>query len=188
MFDSIKNILNIFLNYIMKKYLKLKVFNLYGGAALTTDDENPFTCPVCLEQYDDKKRKPTTLLCGHSLCIACVTEIEQRSRGAVSGQYAGSGPPRCPLCREIIDMSYLMNKKPSISLMDGSVYLTKKVTNLEQEKKELRYNLESELRAERRKHDKTKEREERLKKQLEPKKEEVLVITKDYDTATIKND
>lgn len=166
----------------MKKYLKLKVFNLYGGAALTTDDENPFTCPVCLEQYDDKKRKPTTLLCGHSLCIACVTEIEQRSRGAVSGQYAGSGPPRCPLCREIIDMRYLMNKKPSISLMDGSVYLTKKVTNLEQEKSRLKYNLERDLRSER-------SRAERLEKRLnslELEKEKPLVNTNNF--TFLKND
>ena len=125
----------------MKKYLKFKVKNLYGGAALTTDDKKPFTCPVCLEQYDDKKRKPTTLLCGHSLCIACVTEIAQTA-------FAGPDPPRCPLslCREIIDIRFLRYKKPSISLIDGSVYLNKKVTNLEKEKKELKSNLERERR------------------------------------------
>ena len=166
----------------MKKYLKLKVFNLYGGAALTTDDENPFTCPVCLEQYDDKKRKPTTLLCGHSLCIACVTEIAQIA-------FAGPDPPKCPLCREDIDIRFLRYKKPSITLMKGSVYLKQKVNNLEKEKRELKYNLERELRAEKRLHHRTKEREKRLKKQLEPKVEKKsFVITKDYDTTIIKND
>ena len=38
----------------MKNYYKFKVINLYGGAALTEGDENnPFTCPVCLDQYDN---------------------------------------------------------------------------------------------------------------------------------------
>lgn len=166
----------------MKKYLKLKVFNLYGGAALTTDDENPFACPVCFEQYDDKERKPITLLCGHSLCISCLTEIEQISR-------RGRDPPQCPLCRDDIAMRSLRDKNPSITLMKGSLYLKQKVTNLEKEKRKLKYDLERELRAERRQHDRTKERENRLKKQLEPEVEKKpFVLTKDYDTSIIKND
>lgn len=159
----------------MKKYLKLKVFNLYGGAALTTDDENPFTCPVCLEQYDDKKRKPTTLLCGHSLCIACVTEIAQIA-------FAGPDPPKCPLCREDIDIRFLRYKKPSITLMKGSVYLKQKVTNLEKEKSRLKYNLERDLRNER-------DRAERLQKRvnfLELEKEKPSVNTN--NVTFLKND
>ena len=157
----------------MKKYLKLKVFNLYGGAALTTDDKNPFTCPVCLEEYNDSNVRPTTLNCGHSLCIKCLTRIKEVN-------------PNCPICRKRIES---VGSKPSITIEAGSLYLKQKVTNLKKEQKKLKYNLERELRAERRQHDRTKEREKRLKKQLEPEVEKKsFVITKDYDTRIIKND
>lgn len=157
----------------MKKYLKLKVFNLYGGAALTTDDENPFTCPVCLEEYNDSNVRPTTLNCGHSLCIKCLTRIKEVN-------------PNCPICREPISR---LGSNPSFTIEASIVYLKQKVTNLEKEKRKLKSNLERELKAERRQHDRTKEREKRLKKQLEPEVEKKsFVIAKDYDTTVIKNE
>ena len=135
----------------MKKYLKLKVFNLYAGAALTKDDddddESPFKCPVCFNQYNDNEYKPITLLCGHSLCIICLTQLKTMRATA-----------KCPICRMIIADRNLESPKPSFSLMDGSLYLKQIVTNLEMKNKMLMYNLERELRDERLNHNLTKER------------------------------
>lgn len=140
----------------MKKYFKFKVFNLYGGAgagaAPTTDDHNPFTCPVCFEQYNNKY-KPITLLCGHSLCIICLTKLK-----TMKDNNPFLPPRECPTCRMRIADQILNRPNTSISLRDGSLYLQKIETDYDRE-----------LKAEKRKHDSTKQREERLRKQLEAK-------------------
>ena len=163
----------------MKKYLKLKVFNLYGGAALTTDDKNPLSCPVCLEEYNDSDVRPTTLHCGHSLCIKCLTKIKD----------VNPNDQHCPICRTTITRYAKVGVNPTFAIEAGSLYLKQKVTNLQKEKKELKYNLERERRQHVLAIKRTKEREKKLMKQLEPKVEKKSsVITKDYATTIIKND
>ncbi|KAG0722856.1 E3 ubiquitin-protein ligase rnf152 [Chionoecetes opilio] len=44
-------------------------------------------CNVCLENYNDGKRLPRTLYCGHTLCTQCLTQIMK------------SRPLKCPYCR-----------------------------------------------------------------------------------------
>jgi len=99
----------------MKKYLKLKVFNLYGGAALSTDDDDdkgPFKCPICFQKYDATNNIPTTLSCGHSLCIKCMRDMQRR------------GLTKCPKCRA--DFASMYTGQIAFTLRDGSLYLKKK--------------------------------------------------------------
>ncbi|XP_063878480.1 uncharacterized protein LOC135110269 isoform X4 [Scylla paramamosain] len=44
-------------------------------------------CQVCLESYDEEKRKPRCLSCGHTLCNSCIADCLSR------------GPLLCPFCR-----------------------------------------------------------------------------------------
>lgn len=44
-------------------------------------------CQVCLEPYDDEKKKPRCLSCGHTLCTSCVTDCIRQ------------GALLCPFCR-----------------------------------------------------------------------------------------
>ncbi|XP_050700674.1 uncharacterized protein LOC126987602 [Eriocheir sinensis] len=44
-------------------------------------------CEVCLEYYNEGKRLPRSLSCGHTFCTQCLTQIIKR------------GPLRCPYCR-----------------------------------------------------------------------------------------
>lgn len=41
--------------------------------------ENCLTCPICCEYFNEADRCPLTLLCGHSLCQACVARIKANS-------------------------------------------------------------------------------------------------------------
>lgn len=44
-------------------------------------------CQVCLEPYDDEKKKPRCFSCGHTLCTTCVADCLRR------------GALVCPFCR-----------------------------------------------------------------------------------------
>ena len=60
-----------------------------------------FECPICKEQYSNNRR-PTTLPCGHSLCM-----ID-----------AGHVNSTCPICRGPF---FLANQRMSVSLMEASL-------------------------------------------------------------------
>ena len=99
----------------MKKYLKVKVLNLYGGASFAI--ENPFQCPVCMENYTtvDTQQQviATTLKCGHSICMTCLGTIKDLSRDLRV----------CPLCRSAIDMDD--GTRPTILIQDAINYIKK---------------------------------------------------------------
>ena len=61
-----------------------------------------FECPVCMEQYSND-RQPTTLPCGHSLCMIDAPQINSR---------------RCPICRVPFVFG---NQRMSVSLMNASL-------------------------------------------------------------------
>lgn len=46
-------------------------------------------CQVCLEPYDEEKKKPRCLSCGHTLCTSCLADCIRGCRGALL----------CPFCR-----------------------------------------------------------------------------------------
>jgi len=99
----------------MKKYLKVKVLNLYGGASFAI--ENPFKCPVCMENYttvDNQQQViATTLKCGHSICMTCLGTIKGLRRDLRV----------CPLCRSEIDIND--GTRPTILIQDGINYIKK---------------------------------------------------------------
>ena len=66
------------------------------------DCREAFECPVCREQYSND-RQPTTLPCGHSLCMIDAPKINSR---------------RCPICRAPFVFG---NQRMSVSLMDASL-------------------------------------------------------------------
>lgn len=37
-------------------------------------------CPICLEDYDNKAKKPIVMECGHSVCYSCLSAILRSSR------------------------------------------------------------------------------------------------------------
>jgi len=37
-------------------------------------------CPICLEDYDSKNKKPMVMECGHSVCYTCLTSILRTSK------------------------------------------------------------------------------------------------------------
>jgi hypothetical protein len=47
-------------------------------------------CPICSETLDDQAHKPMGLLCGHTLCHSCMSDIAHRS---------GREEFPCPECR-----------------------------------------------------------------------------------------
>ena len=50
-------------------------------------------CPVCYHEFDTTARKPTVLLCGHTLCIHCVAQVD-----------------RCSLCKKKINFQGDLHK------------------------------------------------------------------------------
>ena len=62
-----------------------------------------FECPVCMERYSDNIR-PTTLPCGHSLCMICMTDPQP----LVS----------CPTCQAEFNFA---SQRLSVSLRDASL-------------------------------------------------------------------
>ena len=60
-----------------------------------------FECPICFNQYSND-RQPTTLPCGHSLCMIDAASVNSR----------------CPICRVPF---VLANQRMSISLRDASI-------------------------------------------------------------------
>lgn len=66
------------------------------------DCREAFECPVCREEYSND-RQPTTLPCGHSLCMIDAPQINSR---------------RCPICRSPFVFE---NQRMSVSLMDASL-------------------------------------------------------------------
>lgn len=47
----------------------------------------PIECDICLQCYNEGKRLPRSLSCGHTLCTLCIAQIMKR------------GPLKCPFCR-----------------------------------------------------------------------------------------
>ncbi|XP_071542714.1 uncharacterized protein [Panulirus ornatus] len=47
----------------------------------------PRECDICLQCYNEGKRLPRNLSCGHTLCTSCIAQIVKR------------GPLKCPFCR-----------------------------------------------------------------------------------------
>ena len=54
--------------------------------------QNAFDCQVCLDSYNDKENKPMVMVCGHTTCKSCVSEIFKRNI---------LEPLKCPICRSI---------------------------------------------------------------------------------------
>uniref|UniRef100_A0A8C1VHG3 Uncharacterized protein n=1 Tax=Cyprinus carpio TaxID=7962 RepID=A0A8C1VHG3_CYPCA len=57
--------------------------------AESSDDQNPFTCPICLHLL----KSPVTTACGHSFCMDCLNECWDRDDQ--KGVYS------CPQCRQM---------------------------------------------------------------------------------------
>jgi hypothetical protein len=60
-----------------------------------------FECPICFNQYSNDIQ-PTTLPCGHSLCMTDAAHVNLR----------------CPICRAPF---ILANQRTSVSLRDASL-------------------------------------------------------------------
>lgn len=56
--------------------------------AESSDDQNPFNCPICLHLLNN----PITTTCGHSFCMNCINECWDRDDQ--KGVYS------CPQCRQ----------------------------------------------------------------------------------------
>lgn len=64
--------------------------------------DGTFTCPVCFEGYSDRV-KPTTLPCGHSLCLGDAKKLD---------------PRQCPICSQSFSRA---NLTPSFSLLESAM-------------------------------------------------------------------
>ncbi|KAJ8341896.1 hypothetical protein SKAU_G00341870 [Synaphobranchus kaupii] len=56
--------------------------------------ESVSACPVCTERYDERRRRPKLLGCGHTFCLSCLREIAGQGDGG-----ARDGGLPCPVCR-----------------------------------------------------------------------------------------
>ena len=50
---------------------------------------SPVECPICEDRYDEEARCPRNLVCGHTVCTACVHKLN----------HDGSNRIKCPECR-----------------------------------------------------------------------------------------
>lgn len=39
-----------------------------------------FSCQICMEPFDNAEHYPSTLLCGHTFCLACVTKMAEKKQ------------------------------------------------------------------------------------------------------------
>ncbi|XP_063051882.1 E3 ubiquitin-protein ligase TRIM47-like [Engraulis encrasicolus] len=72
-------------------------------ASASSQEEDSFTCPVCLELLRD----PVTILCGHNFCMRCINgwwDQEDRKR-----KYS------CPLCKHTFDSRPVVYKNSLIA-------------------------------------------------------------------------
>src|SRR5688572_12682713 len=51
-------------------------------------EEEIISCPICLEPYDTKEHEPRNIVCGHSVCLHCVSKILRPSTLEF----------KCPIC------------------------------------------------------------------------------------------
>ncbi|CAI8598328.1 unnamed protein product [Vicia faba] len=58
-------------------------------------------CPVCLQNYDGENAIPRVLSCGHTVCEACLVELQERFPNTI----------RCPACTQLVKYSH--NQGPS---------------------------------------------------------------------------
>ena len=75
--------------------------NINVASDLSPECRAAFNCPICLYQYSDDIQ-PTTLPCGHSLCITDASHVNSI----------------CPICRSPFVFA---NQRMSISLRDASI-------------------------------------------------------------------
>lgn len=52
-------------------------------------------CPVCVQGYNERRRRPKLLGCGHTFCLHCLQEI-----AGGSGRGARDSGVLCPVCRQ----------------------------------------------------------------------------------------
>ncbi|CAK8567401.1 unnamed protein product [Lathyrus sativus] len=52
-------------------------------------------CPVCLQNYDGETAIPRVLSCGHTVCEACLVELQERFPNTI----------RCPACTQLVKYS-----------------------------------------------------------------------------------
>jgi protein-L-isoaspartate(D-aspartate) O-methyltransferase len=64
----------------------------------TTDDNQSFTCKICLISYDEKIRIPKVIACGHTLCSPCLNAFT--SKASLTKEYT------CPFCMKKIPLSF----------------------------------------------------------------------------------
>ena len=89
-----------------KKPLKEKIKKILNEAMLipkyinVTDQDDLFTCSICLEQYDinNGKTRITVLPCGHEMHTACLDEWFKTSS-------------ECPVCRSEITVKAIVKRK-----------------------------------------------------------------------------
>lgn len=66
-------------------------------------------CPVCLDFLQD----PVSVACGHSFCLACISEFCEKSDSAQSGLYA------CPQCRGPFGLDSFRPNRQLAGLVDS---------------------------------------------------------------------
>lgn len=73
--------------------LKNKIEALVQHATSLPSPPEPYTipcnfgCNVCFEGYDNGQHLPLTMMCGHTLCLSCMSQLREM---------------KCPSCREPI--------------------------------------------------------------------------------------
>lgn len=93
-------------------------------------------CEVCLDSYNDSARYPTTLLCGHTYCLECVTKLSERKQKIVRLEVNERQPEgerqqrqivklidrlvvvRCPVCRDITGYKPHVDPRKNFLLLD----------------------------------------------------------------------
>ncbi len=53
---------------------------------------NALNCPICFDTYNQKEKKPMTLICGHTFCYYCLDIIASNNNGKID---------KCSFCNEI---------------------------------------------------------------------------------------
>lgn len=71
--------------------------------------DNPEECNVCLDMYNEEKRRPRTLPCGHTFCTPCLTSVWRHNSVT------------CPTCRTKHKGIHNINEVPISYIVEAMI-------------------------------------------------------------------
>ena len=124
-------------------------------------------CQICMEIYDET-RKPTTLACGHTICMVCVKNLSIKQKNKII----------CPFDKTTLILTEI---KPNYDMLRLIKENSEKMQALQKEKEEMmkaQEKLKQEIISAEEKREKIKQKlEEKMNKKLESQVTEAVLKT-----------